>query len=86
MAIPAGRPAGVTLNFYVPLRNEPVLFSTLKNEPKQLNNDPFHWNMNRLVFQPLSVFGVLIQRWIVNLKLKKTYVESWPASNFNTKK
>ena len=34
--------SGVTLNFYPPLRNEPVLFSTLKNEPKQLNNDPFH--------------------------------------------
>ena len=34
--------AGVTLNFYPPLRNEPVLFSTLKNEPKPLNNDPFH--------------------------------------------
>ena len=34
--------AGVTLNFYPPLRKEPVLFSTLKNEPKQLNNDPFH--------------------------------------------
>ena len=37
-----GGSAGVTLNFYPPLRNELVLFSTLKNEPKQLNNDPFH--------------------------------------------
>ena len=46
--------AGVTLNFYPLLRNEPALFSTLKNEPKQLNNDPFHWKMNRLIFQPLD--------------------------------
>ena len=42
VTLPAYIVAGVTLNFYLPLRNEPVLFSILKNEPKQLNNVPFH--------------------------------------------